>query len=210
MPVVSSNPDYLQQFVTLCVTVDPIGNVPLFLALAGARSTGELRRMATRAILVAAGVLLAFVLAGNLLLTTLGIGIASFQIAGGVILFRLALRMIFEDEERAAEEARKARRDPAIFPLAIPAIAGPGSILACTVLADSSRGDVAAQAGTCAVIVGVLAIQWALLMIAAPIQRWMGEAGMSVLTRILGIVLAAMSVEIMLSGARVIVPELVK
>lgn len=202
--------DLLQQFVTLSVTIDPIGNVPLFLALAGTRPTAELRRMATRAVITAGIVLLAFVAAGNLLLSTLGISIASFQVAGGVILFRLALKMIFEDEASGVREARNARRDPAIFPLAIPAIAGPGAILACVVLADSGRGNIPAQVGTGGVIVFVLAIQWALLLIAAPIQRAMGEAGMSVVTRVLGIVLAAMSVEIMLTGVRTIVPDLIR
>jgi multiple antibiotic resistance protein len=200
--------DLLQQFVTLSVTIDPIGNVPLFLALAGTRPTAELRRMATRAVVAAGVVLLAFVAAGNLLLSTLGISIASFQVAGGIILFRLAMKMIFEDDENTSREARLARRDPAIFPLAIPAMAGPGSILACVVLADSGRGNIAAQAGTGGVIVAVLVIQWALLLVAAPIQRAIGEAGMAVVTRVLGIVLAAMSVEIILTGMKVIVPEL--
>lgn len=198
--------DYFQQFITLCVTIDPIGNVPLFLALAGTRPTAELRRLATRAVLLAGGVLLAFVIAGNVLLTTLGISIASFQVAGGVILFRLALKMIFEDESDASRSPLAARRDPAIFPLAIPAIAGPGTILASIVLANGNRGDVAAQSGTVGVIALVLALQWGLLMLAAPIQRMMGDSGMSVLTRILGMVLASMSVEIILSGAKVLVP----
>lgn len=202
--------DLLQQFVTLSVTIDPIGNVPLFMALAGTRPTAELRRMATRAVIAAGVVLLAFVAAGHLLLSTLGISIASFQVAGGVILLRLAMKMIFEEEENTSREARRARGDPAIFPLAIPAIAGPGTILACVVLADSNRGNMAAQAGTGGVILAVLAIQWVLLLVAAPIQRAIGEAGMAVVTRVLGIVLAAMSIEIMLSGMKVIVPLLLK
>jgi multiple antibiotic resistance protein len=188
-------------FVTLWVTVDPIGTVPLFLSVADASSPRELRRTATQGVLVAAGVLLGFLVLGQFLLNAMGITIHSFQIAGGLILFKLGLSMIF-----AGHTAHGAGPDQggnvAIFPLAMPFIAGPGAILAVVVLTDNDRFSVLEQTRTAIVLLVVLLAQWILLMAANPIRRRLGMNPIGVLSRVMGMILAALSVETVIGGIK--------
>ncbi len=188
----------LSDFVTLWTTVDPIGTVPIFLSVVGTRPAAEARRIATRAIVISAIILVVFMAAGQAITEALGISIQSFQIAGGIVLFLIALSMIFEDPRNPdGPEAATARaQDPAVFPLAIPAIAGPGTMLACVVLTDNNRYSVGQQVSTGAVLLGVLGIQWALLVLATRIQKVLGIAGTSVLSRVMGLLLSALAVQI--------------
>lgn len=192
--------NYFDEFVTLWVVIDPIGTVPIFLSVTGDRNAKELRRIASRACVIAAIVLMAFMGAGQYLLNAIGVSISSFKIAGGVILFKFAISMIFASDGR--DERVNSGSDPAVFPIAIPAIAGPGTILASVVLTDNDRFSFGQQAGTAATLCFVLLIQWVLLLLAVPIQRRLGTSGTSVLSRIMGIILAALAVETVLSGLR--------
>ena len=193
---------YFDEFVTLWVVIDPIGTVPIFLSVVGSRSPGELRAIATRACLIAAVVLLMFMGLGQVLLNAIGVSISSFKIAGGLVLFKFALSMIFAHEATSRDRNPGTGSDPAVFPIAIPSIAGPGTILASVLLSDNDRFGFAQQAGTAVTMLVVLFVQWTLLLLAVPIQRRLGTSGTSVLSRIMGIILAALAAETVLGGIR--------
>ncbi|MFZ4430634.1 MAG: MarC family protein [Phycisphaerales bacterium] len=202
----------LKDFVTFFVAVDPVGTVPVFLALAAGRSPAQLRAIATKAVVVAAVVLCCFAAFGQFLLEHMGVSLPAFRVAGGIILFRFALSMIFSQAEQGrkheGDDASSRGVDIAIFPLAIPSIAGPGTILAAVVLTDNQQFTVLEQAVTCLVMLGVLFIQWLLLMGASRIHRLLGDGGTSVLSRVMGLILAALAVETVTAGVREIVASM--
>lgn len=189
-------------FVTLWVVVDPIGTVPLFLSVTEDASPKDLRRTATHSVLIAGAVLLGFLVLGQFLLNEMGITIHSFQIAGGLVLFKVGLTMIFAGHEGASSMNGRARENPAIFPIAMPFIAGPGAILAVVMLTDNDRFSVLEQTRTGLVLGAVLVAQWVLLLLANPIRRRLGSGLIAVLSRVMGLILAALSVETVIAGVK--------
>jgi len=197
----------LNSFVVLLVVVDPVGNAPIFAALTRGLSEAERRRAALRGVALSAAILLVFFLAGNGLLSALGIGIPAFRIAGGSFLFLLAIDMVFARQsglrgttpsERA--EARE-REDISIFPLAFPLIAGPGAIT--TVLLMAAEGDGwQAQGLGLALVALVLLLTLASLLLTARLMRLLGETGANVIDRVLGLLLAAIAVQFVVDGVR--------
>lgn len=193
-------------FVTLIVVVDPLGLAPIFAALTRGNSAKRKKEMAIKGTVLGAGILLVFALFGNALLNALGIEIAAFRIAGGALLFLTALDMIFasssgmrsrtvrEQEEESYED------DISVFPLAIPLIAGPGAITS-ILLYTGDRGPVEIMA-----VLGVLAVVLLLvlvsLLLAPRIMALFGETGSNVLSRVLGVLLAALAVQFVLDGLR--------
>ena len=161
------------------------------------------RRFALHAVAIATVVLLGFLVAGQLVLETLGLRLGSFQIAGGIVLFLFALSMIFGDAkpEREIEEAERDHLSGAVFPLAMPSIASPGAMLAIVILADNHRHSITEQAITAAMLPTVLPVTLVLLLLlAGPIQRLIGNSGASVVSRVMGIVLATVAVDAVLGG----------
>ncbi len=189
-------------FVTLWVVVDPIGTVPLFVSFTGVSSPHEMGRIAIHAVLIAAAVLLGFLVLGQFLLREMGITIHSFQIAGGLVLFKVSLTMIFSDHAGASGPLPGGRGNVAAFPLAMPFIAGPGALLAVVVLTDNDRFSVMAQCRTAVVLLVVLAMQWVLLLLANPIRRRISTGAIAILSRVMGMILAALSVETVIAGVR--------
>ncbi len=192
----------LSEFVTLWVVIDPIGSLPVFLAVAASRSETDCRVIALHSVLAAFGVLVFFIVAGQLLLPALGVPLTAFQIAGGIVLFLFALSMIFGPSKVDEDEslARQSPRQAAIFPLAIPAIASPGAMLAVVLLTNDARDDLPDQAMTVGVVIVVLAAQYVLFRLARPIERRIGGAGTSVLSRVMGTILASVAVTEVLDG----------
>lgn len=195
----------VRTFLTMLVVIDPVGLVPMFLALAGTRDTLDRRRIARRAVLTAGGVLVAFALAGSWLLGRLQISLDAFRVAGGLLLFWIAVRMVFAEHEREtkAEEAEAmGRQDISVFPLAIPIIAGPGALASVMILvgeaADYPLGLVMVLAMTAA----VLLLCHAALRLSELIARILGQTGVNVVTRVLGVLLAALAVQYVADGAR--------
>jgi len=195
----------VRTFLTMLVVIDPVGLVPMFLALAGERDTLDRRRIARRAVLTAGGVLVAFALAGSWLLGRLQISLDAFRVAGGLLLFWIAVRMVFAEHEREtkAEEAEAmGRQDISVFPLAIPIIAGPGALASVMILvgeaADYPLGLVMVLAMTAA----VLLLCHAALRLSELIARILGQTGVNVVTRVLGVLLAALAVQYVADGAR--------
>lgn len=194
--------DLYREFVTLFVVIDPIGTVPVYL-FATANVPHRLhRRFALHAMGIATLVLMGFLVAGQLVLETLGLRLGSFQIAGGIVLFLFALSMIF-GEAKPAREIGDAERDHlsgAVFPLAMPSIASPGAMLAIVILTDNHRHSVEEQVVTAVVLATVLLLTLVLLLLAGPIQRLIGSSGASVISRVMGIVLATVAVDAVLGG----------
>ncbi len=197
-----TNADLLHAFVTLLVVVDPIGTVPMFLAVTAGMVEADRRRVATLAAMIAAGVLLGFLLLGQFLLDALEIGIPAFQVSGGIVLFLVALRMVFFGHEAAAPADKQSVAEVAVFPVAMPAIAGPGAIMAVVLLSDGQRFNAAAQTLTASVMLAVLALAWLALRLSVPIERRLGQVGIIVVSRVLGLILAALSVQAVIDGLK--------
>ena len=191
-----------EEFVTIWVVVDPIGTIPIFLAATKGMDPKQRSQVAIKAIFAATLVLFFFIVVGQILLEALGISLVSFRIAGGIILFLFALTMIFGSSSSNAANGAGSTADQnvAIFPLAVPAIAGPGAILAVVVLTDNHRFSIPEQAWTTATMLAVLAITMAALLLANPIYRMIGESGASIVSRVMGMVLAAVAVDAVLEG----------
>jgi len=198
----------VRSFLTMLVVVDPVGLVPMFLALASDRSPIERRRLAKRAVLTAGAILLAFALGGSWLLQQLGISLGAFHVAGGILLLWIAVRMVFAEHERetAAEEAEaRGRADISIFPLAIPIIAGPGSMASIMILVGEAHGISAGFLAVLATTAGVLALCYMALRFSEPVVRLLGRTGVNVVTRVLGMLLAALAVQYVADGARILI-----
>jgi len=191
-------------FAIAFTIIDPVGMIPLTLvATAGAGARRQ--RIINEAVLVAAAVILVMGLIGHSLLAYLGITLPAFTIAGGILLFLIAIDMLFarptgakqtEEETRAASEAQ----NPAVFPLAIPMIAGPGTIATVLLLSGLTHGDTLRILTVVLAYASALAVTW-LCMTAAPyLQRIVGKTGIHVVTRLLGIILAALAVQFVLNG----------
>jgi len=192
----------VREFVTLFVVVDPVGSIPVFLfAVAGVPAHLH-RRFAVRAVVISGLVLLVFLVGGQYLLEALGLRLGSFEIAGGIVLFLFALTMIFGASKPDSEIAA-AGGDPlagAVFPLAMPSIASPGAMLAIVVLTDNHSQSITEQAVTAGLLVLVLLFTLVLLLLATLIHRVIGNSGASVISRVMGIILATIAVDAILGG----------
>ena len=195
-------PSLAREFVTLFVVIDPIGTVPVYLYAVAGVPRHLHRRFALRAIAIAALVLLAFLIGGQVVLETLGLRLGSFQIAGGIVLFLFALTMIFGESkpEREIEEAERDHLAGAVFPLAMPSIASPGAMLAVVILTRNESNTIAQQATTAGLLVLVLLVTLVLLLVASLVHRVIGNTGASVVSRVMGIVLATIAVDAILGG----------
>ena len=194
--------DIARQFITLFVVIDPIGTLPVFLFAAQSVPHNLHRRLAIRAVAVAALVLLAFLFVGQIMIEGLGLRLGSFQIAGGLILFLFAMTMIFghTKPEREIEEAERDHMAGAVFPLAMPSIASPGAMLAIVILTDNRSNSFADQLVTVALLSAVLLLTLGVLLMASRVQKIIGATGASVISRVMGLILATVAVDSVLGG----------
>ena len=198
----------LHAFATFMVVVDPLGLLPIFLSLTQGTPAAHRRAMAIKGTLIGGVILIVFALAGDTLLALLGIGLPAFRIAGGIMLFLIALEMVFE--KRAARRSKSAEdfaqhqppEDISVFPVAIPLLAGPGAITAVILLMGQHSGDTAAQTVIMAVLIFVLLLSLVLFLMAQPLERLLGPTITHVITRLLGIVLAALAVQYVIDGVQ--------
>ncbi|MDW4497630.1 MarC family protein [Sulfitobacter sp. D35] len=187
-------------FVTMFVVIDPIGLAPLYIAITQNMGEAQQRRIAFRACAIASVVLLAFAIFGDAVLSVAGISMPAFRVAGGILLFLTALEMLFERRTKRREDHSEAERDdPSVFPLAIPLIAGPGAI-ASIVLLMGQRPGAEGAAMVLGATAAVLAIVMLFFMASGRIGRLLGKTGITVLTRLFGMLLAALSVQFVLDG----------
>jgi multiple antibiotic resistance protein len=204
------SPDVLlSAFVTLLLVVDPLGLVPTFIAVTDGLPGTARRQVALRACVIAALVLAGTALGGDWLFRTMGITLPAFRIAGGLMLFSIASEMVFgvrtERQSEAAERAVEEHvRNIAAFPLAIPLMAGPGAITATVLVAGHTAGNPLALALLIGVICAVLAICCVSFLAATRIERALGITGGVVLSRVLGVLLAALAVQYVIDGIRAV------
>lgn len=189
-------------FATLFVVIDPPGLVPLFIALTQGMDPAH-RRLALRACLIAAFLLTLFGVAGEAILGFIGISMPAFRIAGGILLFLTALDMLFERRTQR-REGQKAEQDhdPSVFPLATPLIAGPGAIASMILLVGQGGGTWGATLTVMLLMAAVLAVTFLFLLASPPLERLLGRTGTVVITRLLGMLLAALSVQFVIDGVR--------
>jgi multiple antibiotic resistance protein len=194
-------------FTTLVVTIDPPGLAPIFLGLTHGMTGLERRRTALRGTLIAFGILTVFAIAGEAILSTMGISIGAFRIAGGLLLFAISFEMIFDRREARKQKTSETAvvedhvHNLSVFPLALPLIAGPGAISATILLAGSFHGPVDRVE-----LIGVIGICIVLVLlsltVASRIDRFLGRSGRAILTRLLGVLLAALSVQFVIDGLK--------
>lgn len=186
-------------FVTLFVIIDPIGLAPLFIPLTKGMTPAHRRAVGLRACLISVALLTVFGLAGEAILTTIGITMPAFQIAGGLLLFLTALDMLFERRTQRREGHAEPVTDPSVFPLAMPLIAGPGAMTSMILLVNQTEGW-SGTLGVHLVMCAVVAVVFGLFLIASPLERVLGHTGSMVVTRLMGMLLAALSVQFVLNG----------
>jgi multiple antibiotic resistance protein len=190
------------QFLTLWAMLDPIGHLPLFLGATGDLAPEARRRAAVLAVVFAFFILIFFGIAGQFLLHAMGISLLSFQIAGGIILLVFSLSMVLGNPP-TAQSPTDPQSDPlsvAVYPLATPIIAGPGSMLAIILLTDNNRFTISEQAVTLGALAIVLSLMLIVFLLSDIISRIIGRGGTNVLRRIMGVILAALSVNLILSA----------
>jgi multiple antibiotic resistance protein len=193
---------YISAFVTLFVIIDPIGLAPLFVALTQGASDRHRRAIAIRALVIGAGLLTLFGLLGEAVLGFVGISMPAFRIAGGILLFLTALDMLFERRTKRREDQATHVDDPSVFPLATPLIAGPGALATMILLTGEQPGNWGWVAAIHGVMFAVLGVTFLLFLASGVIERALGPTGINVVTRLLGMLLAALSVQFVLDGLR--------
>jgi multiple antibiotic resistance protein len=196
---------FITDFMTLLVTIEPIGVIPVYLALTGGMSAGERRNVALMACIV-----LFFLVFGQILLEAIGISLPAFRLAGGLVLLTLGLKMIFggtESEKDGGVPAKpRAAKDIIVFPLATPMLAGGGAITAVVVLTDNHHYSIVHQSETAMTLLMVMVLSYLTLLLASPIQRLIGETGTNVVGRIMGLILAALAMQTFLTALKSILP----
>ncbi|MDB5673141.1 MAG: MarC family protein, partial [Sphingomonas bacterium] len=196
---------YISSLITFFVVIDPPGCAPIYAGLSAGATPAHRRSMAVRAVFVASIILFVFAAFGETLLHALGISLASFRIAGGIMLFLIALEMVFEKrterrEDRAAKIAATPEvEDVSIFPMAMPMIAGPGSIASVMLMMSRNHG-VENVVVVLAALLTILLLTLAALLAAGPIMRVLGAKIEAVITRLLGVLLAALAVQFVIDG----------
>ena len=193
----------LSNFVLLWAVIDPVGTVPVFISATRGKSEAERRRIAWRASAVAAGILLFFIVAGELILTAMGVPVLAFQIAGGIVLFLFALTMIFgEGKPEAEEEEIAGSQDVAIFPLATPSLASPGAMMAVVLMTQNEIHSIDEQFVVALLMLAVVGIAYALMRFAGLIIRVIGDGGANIVSRVMGMILAAVAATEVLEGVK--------
>lgn len=191
----------VESFVTLFVVLDPVGSIPIFLIATAGLHAADRRKVAGTAALLAFVVLMVFLWGAQYVLNAMHIGVPAFRIAGGAILFVFAVQMVLRGHHQGgATEPTRTPFEIAVFPVAMPAIAGPGALLAVVLLTDNSRYTLVEQAVTAGLTGIVILCVLAALLLAGRIQRWLGAAGIMMMTQIMGLILAAFAVQQMLDG----------
>lgn len=194
--------DILAVFITFFAVIDPIGTVPVFIAVTDQYDQKTKRRVALLATFVSACILLFFLVVGEFILTVLSIPLPAFQISGGVVLFLFALNMIFGDSKPDEEIKllQDSHKETAIFPLAVPSIASPGAMLAAVLLTKNSVYSIWEQVQTALVMLSVLTLVYILMLLAGFINKLVGSSGASVISRVMGLILSSIATTNILTG----------
>ncbi|WP_032107798.1 MarC family protein [Necropsobacter massiliensis] len=191
------------QFVVLWAVIDPIGSIPVYLTKTVGLSLEDRRKIALKAIVISAGILMFFLIIGQALLEAMQIPLTAFQIAGGLVLLLFALTMIFGEGKPEQEmKISSSISEIAVYPLAVPSIASPGAMMAIVLLTDNHRFSFFDQVLTTFIMLAILFITYLLFLAANNIQRLIGNTGAAIISRVMGLILAAVAINNMLVGIR--------
>ena len=194
--------ELIRAFVFLFAVIDPIGTIPIFLHATRDYDDAQRKKIALRAVLVATGILLFFILVGQYLIEAMEITLPAFQMSGGLILFIFALTMVFGSGKHGEVEEDSDIHHVSVFPIALPAIASPGAITAVVLLTDNHIYSFGQQMITTTIVLLILAIVYIFLLIAGRIQKNIGKMGITVITKIMGLLLCAIAIESVLAGVK--------
>jgi multiple antibiotic resistance protein len=193
----------IRDALMLWATIDPVGTLAIFASVTTTLTPALRRKTALKATLYSAAILLGSIVIGQILLSALGIDLLSLQVAGGAILFLFALQMIFGSGMQEEGSNTNPDHDLAVFPLAVPSIASPGAIMAVIVLTDNNLHGIADQALTAGVLLGVLLVTYLLMLASTQILRVIGTNGAAILVRVMGLILAALSVQLVFEALEI-------
>ena len=194
--------ELIRAFILLFAVIDPIGTLPVFLAATKKYDNVKSKKVAVYAILIAAAILLFFIVIGQVLIEHMEISLSAFKVSGGLILLLFALTMVFSNSVHGGEVDDADFRHVAVFPMAIPSIASPGAILAVVLLTDNNVYTIGHQLLITLIVFIILAITLSLLLMAGRIQRAIGTTGITVITKIMGLLLCSLAMESILSGIK--------
>ena len=195
--------ELFSKFVLLWAVIDPIGTIPVFISATAERSSAEKRRIALNASIIAAGILLFFIAAGEPMLRAMDVPLPAFQISGGIVLFLFALNMIFGESKPEGETRMlKSIQDTAAFPLATPSIASPGAMMAVVLLTENETHTLLDQVSTAIVMLLVVSTAYGLMLASEPISRIIGTGGASIVSRVMGMILASIAAAQALEGIK--------
>jgi multiple antibiotic resistance protein len=197
---------FISAFVTLFVVIDPPGCAPIFASLTSGAPASHRRAMAIRSVMVASGILFTFAIFGEAFLGALGVSLDAFRIAGGIMLFLIALDMVFEKrterrENRAQDVMAQEHEDISVFPMGIPMIAGPGSIASAMLLTARANGP-EESAAVLGALAAVLLLTMLCLLVAGPLMKLLGYRLEAMITRVLGVILAALAAQFVINGVK--------
>ena len=193
----------LRDALILWATIDPVGTLAIFASLTGHLSDAERRRTAIKAIAYAAAILVGAVIIGQFLLSAMGIRLVSLQVAGGIILFLFGLKMVFGTPLTQGNAQGEPGHDIAVFPLAGPSIATPGALMAVIILTDNHTYPIQVQLATTGVMLAVLLATFVFMLAAGHIIRVIGHNGSAILVRVMGMLLAALSIELVMEALNI-------
>ncbi len=198
-----SHEELLTAFVVLWAVIDPIGTIPVFASVTSGMNITDKKKVASIAAIAASGILLFFIVAGEILLRAMGVPLTAFQISGGLILFLFALTMIFGTSKPDEEmQMIRSTADTAIFPLATPSIASPGAIMAAVLLTENSRNSIPEQIVIAGITLLVVFIAYILMRCSVHILNLIGDSGASIASRIMGLILASVAATYVLEGIK--------
>ncbi len=194
---------YITAFVTIFLVIDPVGLLPMFISLTVGRDNARLG-IALRACLIGIGILAIFGLVGAKLLVFVGIGMPAFRISGGLLLFLIAVEMLFNKRSQRREQQQEdtSSDDPSVFPLATPLIAGPGAMTSMILLTNDMKGDPSATVIVMVAMVSVVFVVFLAFLAGGTVERLIGKVGINVVTRLMGMLLAALSVQFVVDGLK--------
>jgi multiple antibiotic resistance protein len=193
----------ISDFVLLWAVIDPIGSVPVFISATRGLPAQDRARIALRAVAIAAGILLFFIIAGEAILAAMGVPVLAFQIAGGIVLFLFALTMIFGQSKPESEAADLAKaQDVAVFPLATPSIASPGAMMAVVLLTQKDLHTISEEIAVTLLMLLVIGAAYVLMRASGFIMNVIGEGGANVVSRVMGMILASVAATQVLEGVK--------
>ena len=194
---------FIRDALILWTTIDPIGTLALFAVITSTLTPEQRRKTALKAFLFSSAILIGAIVVGQIVLSTMGIRLVSLQVSGGIILFLFGLQMIFGGGFANNSRQGETGHDIAVFPLAIPSIATPGAIVAVILLTDNHVYSIPMQLGTALILLLILGVTYLFMLAASPIMKVIGKNGSAILVRVMGMVLAALSVELIMEALNI-------